>query len=111
MIKITVGDSVTLAMIANKDAVPFSLLGAVFETHLLDNKGAEIIIPNSSHLAAADQTGVDKGKFTLTLGSVNTAQLNTGPSQTILTKIVQGASILSFRGIGILTVYSDKLSD
>lgn len=107
---ITQGDSAIFNFTAKTGAgtgsLPIDLTGAVFESYMKLATGI-LTIPGSQHAADPDQVN-NKGKFTMTLTTTNTASLRVSPSQEIVTKVVQGANTVYVHGAAILNVLSSS---
>lgn len=106
MIKITNGDTASLVLTAtDAQNFPIDLTGATFTTTLRGLNGALITYLNSQHTANPDQVNF-KGQFTLALSANDTNAIPPGKNKEIITLIVIGATQISYRGPGVLTVLS-----
>jgi hypothetical protein len=105
ILEITQGDSAQLSLTAQvgDDTTAFDLTGATFETKIKKQSGTYQTIPNSQHTADADQI-TNKGSFTISLLTSDTAKLKLGSGRDIVTKVTQGSEVTYFHGVAILTI-------
>ena len=101
MISFTQGDTAVLNLTATDgNGNPIDLTSAVFTTYILGPGGVIASFPNGQHTIVSASAGT----FTLSLGFADTDQCGVGNNKQILTKIVQGSSIVYLRGVNILNV-------
>jgi hypothetical protein len=101
MIEFTQGDTATLNLTATDgQGNPFNVTGAVFTTFIKGANGVIASFQNSQHTIV----NAALGQFQLALATTDTVNCGTGPGKEILTRIVQGASTVYFRGPNLLTV-------
>lgn len=104
MLTITQGDTALFDFTATTgEGMPFDLTGATFTTLIRAVDGTNLIVPNDQHTANPDQVTFP-GKFTMSLTTDNTMDLQLGPCHEIVTKVVQPSSVIQFHGPCILTV-------
>lgn len=98
----SLGDYVVLTLYAQDNSgTPVNIAGATFSTQILGPNGVgPIVFGNAKHAIVASAFG----QFTLTLGTVDTAQCGLGPNKDILTTITIGGNSAIFQGQGILVV-------
>lgn len=103
-IGVTQGDTATINLQAvDVNGNPVNLTGATFSTQIDGpNAAGPVVFSNAKHTI----TDAVLGQFQLTLQSTDTALLGEGAFKTVLTQVTQGLSLTTFRGIGLLTVYS-----
>jgi hypothetical protein len=103
MIQFTQGDTAVLTLTAKDgDGNPFNITGATFTTYIKGSNGVQNSFPTGQHTIVDAPNGI----FTLSLSATDTPKCGLGPNKTVITKIVQGSSVVHFRGVGILTVNS-----
>ncbi len=101
----TQGDTPTFQFQAqNGSGQSINLTGASLQTQIKGMLGAVVTIPNSQHVVAVNQSGADRGKFVVSLSSGDTQALDATSYKEIVTRAVQGSSIVYMHGQGILTV-------
>lgn len=101
----TQGDTPLFAFQAqNGSGQPVNLTSASFQTQIKGVLGNVVTIPNSAHTLNVNQSGIGRGKFTVSLSSGDTQALEAGPYKEIVTRAIQGSSITYMHGQGILTV-------
>lgn len=98
-ITITQGDALDLTLTCSGH----DLTGATLTTKLPKSDGTDLVLSNSVHTIDADQT-TNPGSFTVALTAEESASLNLGASQSVLTKVEQSGDVIHFHGKGILTV-------
>lgn len=102
-ISFTQGDTAILALIAEDgNGNRVNLTGATFQTSIKGANGVVAVFDNSQHMIV----DAAEGLFNLELAEGDTAECGEGEFKTILTQITQGSSVLTFRGDGILTVFT-----
>jgi hypothetical protein len=100
-IVITQGDALSITL----TCTGMDLTGATITTRFkaADPDSGDIVIANSAHTPDADQV-THLGKVVVALSAAETALMAIGTEQEIITKVVQGASVVHFHGKRILTV-------
>lgn len=102
-ISFTQGDTAVLALVAEDgNGNRVNLTGATFQTSIKGANGVVAVFGNSQHMIV----NAAEGLFNLELSEGDTAECGEGEFKTILTQITQGSSVLTFRGDGILTVFT-----
>lgn len=102
MIEITQGDQLSIQLQATSaDGTPVDLSGATFVTQFLGPQGVVVSIPNGQHTV----TDMMNGFYTVALQSSDTTAIGLGNAKDIISTITQGSSVITYRGIGILTVF------
>jgi hypothetical protein len=104
MITLTQTDALVLTLTCTNH----DLTGAVLQTHFKTASGADLIIPSGQHTVDPDQVS-NKGKFTVSLLTTDTAQMAVGTQLNFLTKVTQGGSIVHFHGRKLLNVKKSTL--
>lgn len=104
MIQFTQGDTATLSLTATDGhGVPVDLTAATFTTSFRGEDGSVISFPNSQHTVNPDQV-LYRGQYTLALSSSDTMSIPIGQNKEIISKIVQGMSVIYYHGPSMVNV-------
>lgn len=106
---VTQGDTAlfSLRAVTGKTLAAFDLTGATFQSYLKAADGSVLALDNGHHAANGDQVN-HKGQYTLSLSTVETAELALSPTKTsqlyqVVTTVTQGGTVTTFHG-AILSV-------
>ncbi len=104
VITISQGDTPTFQFLAqNGQQRNIDLTGAAFTTSIIGELGDLVTIPDAQHTANADQVG-HRGEYTMDVTAVQSSSMVIGENKEIVTRVVQGSSIVFLHGVNILTV-------
>lgn len=104
---ISQGDDAILSLVAEiNNGVLYDLTGATFQTQMKGGNGVIVTFPNGQHTPNPDQTNFT-GQFSLALSDTDTASIQFGNFQDIVTRIVIGGVVIYFHGRRILNVQAN----
>jgi hypothetical protein len=97
----TQNDTAVLTLFATDGSGnPINLTAATFSSQILGPGGVPQVFGNSQHAIVS----AANGEYTLSLTQANTAACGLGANKSILTTITVGSAIVTYQGMGILTV-------